>query len=605
MASIPQLRDKLFEMMDRAGTYIHEPSHQRRLVLIIVCVALLLDNMLYMVIVPIIPNYLRNSFSHESMTTTVKAPIKYNRIYRNVTGAPNTTSWYTVVSETTTSIPPPPIDYGSEGGAIGFLFASKAILQLMVNPFTGALIDRIGYDMPMMIGLIIIFLSTAVFAFGESYGVLFMARSLQGLGSAFADTSGLAMIADRYTEESERSRALGIALAFISFGCLVAPPFGGILYEFAGKVVPFLFLATMSLIDGFLLLLVMKPVRAQRSKIPEDQRMKGTPIYKLLMDPYIANCAGALAMANVSLAFLEPTISLWMKDTMDASEWEMGFIWLPAFLPHIAGVYLTVKFAERRPNKLWVLAAAGLALEGVSCFFIPFATTFTFLMFPIAGICFGIACVDTALLPTLGYLVDTRHVSVYGSVYAIADISYSLAYAIGPIVAGGIVHSIGFLALNILICISNVLYAPALIYLNKAYAYKPFENEEMKTPVTEDRSFYNTSDTQSQQNYGGASDKVEADQKLNLEMGKPSQAWDPPADHGYHSSESRYNASIGTDKRSTYNTGGSNYTQSSGTGYNPTGSSYNNSGNRYGGGNYNNETSHRYGDDKYNRWEQP
>lgn len=608
MASISQLRDKLFEMMDRAGTYIHEPSHQRRLVLIIVCVALLLDNMLYMVIVPIIPNYLRNTFSHEAMTTTVKAPIKYNRIYRNVTGAPNTTSWYTVVSETTTSIPPPPIDYGSEGGAIGFLFASKAILQLMVNPFTGALIDRIGYDMPMMIGLIIIFLSTAVFAFGESYGVLFMARSLQGLGSAFADTSGLAMIADRYTEESERSRALGIALAFISFGCLVAPPFGGILYEFAGKVVPFLFLATMSLIDGFLLLLVMKPVRAQRSKIPEDQRIKGTPIYKLLMDPYIANCAGALAMANVSLAFLEPTISLWMKDTMDASEWEMGFIWLPAFLPHIFGVYITVKFAERRPNKLWVLAAAGLALEGVSCFFIPFATTFTFLMFPIAGICFGIACVDTALLPTLGYLVDTRHVSVYGSVYAIADISYSLAYAIGPIVAGGIVHSIGFLALNILICISNVLYAPALFYLNKAYAYKPFENEEMKTPVAEDRSFYNTSDTQSQQNYasyGGASDKVEADQKLNLEMGKPSQAWDPPPDHGYHSSESRYNTSIGTDKRSTYNTGGSNYTQSSGTGYNPTGSSYNNSGNRYGGGKYNNETSHRYGEDKYNRWEQP
>lgn len=51
----------------------------------------------------------------------------------------------------------------------------------------------------------------------------------------------------------------------------------------------------------------------------------------------------------------------------------------------------------------------------------------------------------------LGYLVDTRHVSVYGSVYAIADISYSLAYAFGPIIAGGIVNSMGFLALNIFI----------------------------------------------------------------------------------------------------------------------------------------------------------
>ncbi|KAJ8365695.1 hypothetical protein SKAU_G00145260 [Synaphobranchus kaupii] len=77
------------------------------------------------------------------------------------------------------------------------------------------------------------FFSTCIFAFAENYATLFVARSLQGLGSAFADTSGIAMIADKYTEETERSRALGIALAFISFGSLVAPPFGGILYEFA------------------------------------------------------------------------------------------------------------------------------------------------------------------------------------------------------------------------------------------------------------------------------------------------------------------------------------------------------------------------------------
>ena len=71
------------------------------------------------------------------------------------------------------------------------------------------------------------------------------------------------MIADRYTEESERSKALGIALAFISFGCLVAPPFGGILYEFCGKSVPFIILAFVCLIDGILLLLIMRPMKAK------------------------------------------------------------------------------------------------------------------------------------------------------------------------------------------------------------------------------------------------------------------------------------------------------------------------------------------------------
>ena len=63
----------------------------------------------------------------------------------------------------------------------------------------------------------------------------------------------------------------------------------------------------------------------------------GTPIWRLLIDPHIACCSGALVVANVSLAFLEPTISKWMDATMDAEEWQQGMIWLPAFFPHVAG----------------------------------------------------------------------------------------------------------------------------------------------------------------------------------------------------------------------------------------------------------------------------
>ncbi|KAL3876633.1 hypothetical protein ACJMK2_034450 [Sinanodonta woodiana] len=479
-------RDKLESLYERANEKMSEPKHQRRLVLVTVCIALLLDNMLYMVIVPIIPEYLHkmkatkdNMEIMEEINTTIASPhnvtsYSYYANYTGFTTKPNVTH---TSKHTFLNLPPPPISYGDEGGAIGLLFASKAILQLLVNPFTGAFIDRVGYDYPMLIGLVIMFFSTSIFAFGGSYAILFLARSLQGVGSAFADTSGLAMIADRFTEEGERSKALGIALAFISFGCLVAPPFGGVLYEFFGKELPFLVLASLCLLDGILLLFVMKPVRKQRSLIPKEERLKGTPIWRLLMDPYIAVTAGALAMANVSLAFLEPTIAMWMHYVMNASEWEIGLVWFPAFIPHITGVYLTVKLARSFPKYQWLMAAIGLAMEGISCCVIPFCTEFFVLIFPLAVLCFGIAMVDTALLPTLGYLVDVRYVSIYGSVYAIADISYSLAYAIGPVVAGQIVQSIGFLWLNMAIFISNILYAPVLFILRKIYEYKPFENE--------------------------------------------------------------------------------------------------------------------------------
>lgn len=474
MTTIPIINMEFGELKEVVWTKLQEPRTQRKLILVIVSIALLLDNMLYMVIVPIIPDYLRYIGAYSDDVVVPSGP-------GNSTLPPGT-----------------PIKHSHHGqdSATGILFASKAIVQLMVNPFSGALIDRIGYDMPMMIGLTIMFLSTAVFACGRSYGLLFFARSLQGVGSAFADTAGLAMIADRFTEENERSKALGIALAFISFGCLVAPPFGGALYQFAGKEVPFLILAFVSLIDGFMLLLVMKPIKAQ---IKESQMVKppSVPIWRLFMDPYIAVCSGALMMSNVALAFLEPTISLWMEDNMTTENWKVGIIWLPAFFPHVFGVILTVKMAKAYPHYQWLMAAGGLALEGLCCFIIPFANSYKVLMIPICGICFGIALIDTALLPTLGYLVDVRYVSIYGSIYAIADISYSVAYAVGPIIAGGVVEAIGFTALNVGIAFSNLLYAPVLMYLKHIYDFKPFENEAnilMADPPNKEYQTYSMQD---------------------------------------------------------------------------------------------------------------
>ncbi|VDK57083.1 unnamed protein product [Cylicostephanus goldi] len=109
------------------------------------------------------------------------------------------------------------------------------------------------------------------------------------------------------------------------------------------------------------------------------------------------------------------------------------------------------------------------------------------LIIPLSFVCFGIALIDTSLLPMLGHLVDTRHVPVYGSVYAIADISYSLAYAFGPIIAGWIVGNFGFFSLNMIIFLSNVLYAPVIAILRKVNSYDALEGKtEMMTAVKND-----------------------------------------------------------------------------------------------------------------------
>ena len=81
---------------------------------------------------------------------------------------------------------------------------------------------------------------------------------------------------------------------------------------------------------------------------------------------------------------------------------------LPAFFPHVAGVIVTVRVAKKYSEWTWALAGIGLVLEGLACFVIPFCTNYFVLMIPICVICFGIALIDTALLPLLGFIVDKK-----------------------------------------------------------------------------------------------------------------------------------------------------------------------------------------------------
>lgn len=65
---------------------------------------------------------------------------------------------------------------------------------------------------------------------------------------------------------------------------------------------------------------------------------------------------------------------------------------------------------------------------------IPAATTMAELVYPHFGLGLGIGIVDSALVPMLANLVDTRHPNLhYGAVYALQQTAVSLAYSVGKI----------------------------------------------------------------------------------------------------------------------------------------------------------------------------
>nr|XP_019600187.1 PREDICTED: chromaffin granule amine transporter isoform X1 [Rhinolophus sinicus] len=473
-------------VLDAPGRLLQEGRESRKLVLVVVFVALLLDNMLLTVVVPIVPTFLYAAELKE-VNTLYLGPITTSQhalpspafstifsFFDNNTMAieestPSGTAW---TNGTSGTISPPVTGAISahknnclldtefleeENIRVGVLFASKALMQLLVNPFVGPLTNRIGYHIPMFAGFVIMFLSTVMFAFSGTYTLLFVARTLQGIGSSFSSVAGLGMLASIYTDDDERGRAMGIALGGLALGLLVGAPFGSVMYEFVGKSSPFLILAFLALLDGALQLCILQPSKFS----PESAT--GTPLLTLLKDPYILVAAGSLCFANMGVAMLEPTLPIWMMRTMCSPEWQLGLAFLPASVSYLIGTNLFGVLANKMGR--WLCSLIGMVVVGTSLLCVPLAHNIFGLIGPNAGLGFAIGMVDSSMMPIMGHLVDLRHSSVYGSVYAIADVAFCLGFAVGPSTGGAIVRAIGFPWLMVIIGVVNISYAPLCYYL--------------------------------------------------------------------------------------------------------------------------------------------
>ncbi|EDL28728.1 chromaffin granule amine transporter isoform X1 [Mus musculus] len=473
---------------------LKEGRQSRKLVLVVVFVALLLDNMLLTVVVPIVPTFLYATEFKDINSSLLRGPSVSSQQALTSPAFSTTFSFFDNTTMTVEehvpfrvawingTIPPPVTEAGSvpknnclqgiefleeENVRIGILFASKALMQLLVNPFVGPLTNRIGYHIPMFVGFMIMFLSTLMFAFSGTYALLFVARTLQGIGSSFSSVAGLGMLASVYTDNYERGRAMGIALGGLALGLLVGAPFGSVMYEFVGKSSPFLILAFLALLDGALQFCILWP-----SKVSPESAM-GTPLLTLLKDPYILVAAGSICLANMGVAILEPTLPIWMMQTMCSPEWQLGLAFLPASVAYLIGTNLFGVLANKMGR--WLCSLVGMVAVGISLLCVPLAHNIFGLIGPNAGLGFAIGMVDSSLMPIMGYLVDLRHTSVYGSVYAIADVAFCVGFAIGPSTGGVIVPVIGFPWLMVIIGTINIIYAPLCCFLQNP----PAKEEEL------------------------------------------------------------------------------------------------------------------------------
>jgi DHA1 family solute carrier family 18 vesicular amine transporter 1/2 len=77
------------------------------------------------------------------------------------------------------------------------------------------------------------------------------------------------------------------------------------------------------------------------------EQHEGPPLKNLIRDPYILVAAGAIMFGNMGIAMMEPSLPIWMINTMNSQDWQLGAAFLPASISYLIGTNLFGRIAHR------------------------------------------------------------------------------------------------------------------------------------------------------------------------------------------------------------------------------------------------------------------
>ncbi|MCX6173867.1 MAG: MFS transporter [Ignavibacteriales bacterium] len=125
-------------------------------------------------------------------------------------------------------------ELGISNFGIGSVVAAYSLMQFIFNPIMGKLSDKIGRRPVILVTQLMTAISYLIFAFSNSFLLLFFSRMLAGLGGSNIGVAQ-AYIADITTKE-ERAKGMGIIGAAFGLGFVFGPVIGAYLAKYGYHV---------------------------------------------------------------------------------------------------------------------------------------------------------------------------------------------------------------------------------------------------------------------------------------------------------------------------------------------------------------------------------
>ncbi len=258
--------------------------------------------------------------------------------------------------------------FGASGYAVGWLFATFSLAQLVFAPLLGRLSDRIGRKPVIIISLVGTAVGSFVTGAAGALWVLFLGRVIDGAsgGSLAVAQAAVADIA----EPAQRPKLVGMLGAAFGVGFVLGPAIGG-LAALGGPHVPFYVAAGLAAVNAV----------AAMIRLPETKKA-GRPAgrkFAVPSQPVLRHLAVVGFLAMFAFVAFEATFSLFGSARFDLTEGSTAvvFLFIGLVLVAIQGGGFG-KLAEH--VDVGRLYAAGLAVVAVGLVVVGVSTSWPMLV---------------------------------------------------------------------------------------------------------------------------------------------------------------------------------------------------------------------------------
>lgn len=315
----------------------------------------------------------------------------------------------------------------------GFLYAAYPILVLVSSVPAGLLSERVGARAMLLTGSGLLVAATASFAYAETAWQLWLTRALQGLTAGLVATAGMALIAGS-AATARRATTIGTAFSIQGLSALAGYSLGGFAAPELGVAIAFLIPAGLGLVICVALILD----RSIQPPVNPPPKLRVSLLGPIRSPPVRASIACFLAVGIIGSAV--QTLGPLRLEAAGYSISDLGLIFIAGSLVSLAAPPIAGRVADRqgvvRTIGFWSVATPMLVIV-LTVLPTPSWTTVVMLVAIVPLIRIG---------GTLAYARGADYAPLGGGLaaaYGILVGAWSLGAVIGPIAGGAIADSVG------------------------------------------------------------------------------------------------------------------------------------------------------------------